>query len=80
MKNLLIIISLSLIFPSNAKALTWAEFWEPFVENAHRYSRIRNRSETCYKIVRYEEYVPGNEWISGYVRQRSEKHTINCPY
>ena len=41
-----------------ANALTWAEFWEPFVESAQNYSRIRNRTETCYKVVRYEEYVP----------------------
>ena len=62
------------------KALTWNEFWEPFVEHASHNSRIRNKTEYCYKVVKYEEYVPGNEFSSGYVRHRSEKHTIHCPY
>ena len=52
----------------------------PFVESAQNYSRIRNRTETCYKVVRYEEYVPGNEWSSGFVRHKTEKHSIHCPY
>ena len=65
---------------SSVNALTWAEFWEPFVESAHNYSRIRNRTETCFKIVRYEEYVPGNEWSAGFVRHKKEKHSIHCPY
>tara|TARA_Y100001970_G_C14259119_1_gene878131 strand:+ start:9934 stop:10170 length:237 start_codon:yes stop_codon:yes gene_type:complete len=73
-------ISFILIFSNPANALTWDEFWRPFVEESQNYSRIRNRTETCYKIVRYEEYVPGNEWSKGYVRHRSEKFTIYCPY
>ena len=56
-----------------AKALTWYEVWEPFVESAQNYSRKRNRTETCYNVVRFEEYVPGNEWTSGFVRHRTEK-------
>ena len=71
---------LILIFIPSANALTWADFWEPFVESAQNYPRIRNRTQTCYKLVRFEEYVPGNEWTSGYVRHRTEKHSIHCPY
>ena len=69
-----------LSFATPLNALTWAEFWEPFVEGSHYHSRIRNRTQTCYKIVRWEEYIPGDEWHRGYVRSRSEKHTIHCPY
>ena len=47
--------SLILLFIPTANALTWNEFWEPFVESAQNYSRIRNRTETCYKLVRFEE-------------------------
>ena len=71
------LVSLSM---HSANALTWSEFWEPFIESAQKYSRIRNRTETCYKVVRFEEYVPGNEWTSGYVRHRREEHSIHCPY
>ncbi len=74
----LLLFVLSFATPLNA--LTWAEFWEPFVEGSHYHSRIRNRTQTCYKIVRWEEYIPGDEWHRGYVRSRSEKHTIHCPY
>ena len=74
------IYSLILLSIPSVNALTWAEFWEPFVESAHNLSRIRNRTESCYKIVRYEEYVPGNEWTSGFVRHKTEKHSIHCPY
>ncbi len=69
-----------LFFSVPLQALTWSEFWEPFVEHSHNYSRIRNRTQTCYQIIRWEEYVPGNEWTRGYVRSRSEKHTIHCPF
>ena len=63
-----------------AEALTWNEFWEPFVEHVSHNSGIRNKTEYCYKVVKYEEYVPGNEFSSGYVRHRSEKYTIHCPF
>ncbi len=76
----ILIYSIVLFTIPSANALTWAEFWEPFVESAQNYSRIRNRTETCYKVVRYEEYVPGNEWSSGFVRHKTEKHSIHCPY
>ena len=72
--------SLILLFIPTANALTWNEFWEPFVESAQNYSRIRNRTETCFKVIRFEEYVPGNEWTSGYVLHRREEHSIICPY
>ena len=62
-------------FPS-VNAITWAEFWESFVESAQNYSRIRNRTEMCYEVVRYEEYVPGNEWFSGFARHKTAK-TLN---
>ena len=76
----LIIYSLILLSIPPANALTWKEFWEPFIENSQIYSRIRNRTETCFKVIRFEEYVPGNEWTSGYVRHRREEHSILCPY
>ena len=74
------IYSFILLTVPSANALTWAEFWGPFVEGAQNYSRIRNRTETCYKVVRFEEYVPGNEWSAGFVRHKTEKHSIHCPY
>ena len=82
MKLLKIVAFTILISHSNipAEALTWNEFWEPFVEHVSHNSGIRNKTEYCYKVVKYEEYVPGNEFSSGYVRHRSEKHTIHCPY
>ena len=64
----------------SANALTWDEFWKPFIENSQTYSRIRNKTETCFKVIRFEEYVPGNEWTSGFVRHKTEKHSIHCPY
>ena len=76
----IIIYSLIFLSISPAKALTWREFWEPFIENSQNYSRIRNRTETCFKVIRFEEYIPGNEWHSGYVRHKREEHSIHCPY
>ena len=76
----IILYSLILLSIPSANALTWREFWEPFIENSQNYSRVRNRTETCFKVVRFEEYVPGNEWTFGYVRHRREEHSINCPY
>ena len=72
--------SLILLSIPPANALTWKEFWEPFIENSQNYSRIKNRTETCFKVIRFEEYVPGNEWTSGYVLHRREEHSIICPY
>ena len=71
---------LVLLCMPSANALTWAEFWEPFIESAQNHSSIRNKTETCYKVVRFEEYIPGNEWTSGYVRHRREEHSIHCPF
>ena len=34
----IIIYSVILLFMPSANALTWAEFWEPFIENAQNYS------------------------------------------
>ena len=47
---------------------------EPFIESSQNFSRIRNRTETCNKIVSFEEYVPGNEWTKGYVLYKKEKN------
>ena len=55
-----------ILYASPVDALTCAEFWEPFVEGSHYRSCIRNRNQTCYKIVRWEEYIPGDEWHTGY--------------
>ena len=77
------IIAFAILFSSfnmPLKALTWNEFWGPFVKHTSHNSGIRNKTEYCYKVVKYEEYVQGNEYSSGYVRNRSEKHTIHCPF
>jgi len=65
MKLLLTVVLLTLI-PVSANAITWSEFWEPFVynENYHREHRYRY----CVKRIRREQYIPGNKWRSGYVR------------
>ena len=72
----LLLFVLSFATPLNA--LTWAEFWEPFVEGSHYHSRIRNRTQTCYKIVRWEEYIPGDSVSPGYVKSFNEKVSIPC--
>ena len=75
-----LIYSFILLAVPSVNALTQEDFWEPFVEIAQNYSRIRNRIETCFKVVRYEEYVPENDWSAGFVRHKTEKHSIHCPY
>ena len=73
------LLPIFLLFSSSpSQALTWEEFWKPFVESTHHHSRIRNKVETCYKHIRYEEYVAGNSYAHGYVRHHHEKHQIPC--
>ncbi len=58
-----------------AKALTWAEFLEPF--ETHHY-QVRNRRVHCWKKVTWEEYVPGSGGYRGYVRHHERTHRIHC--
>ena len=76
--RLIVVLVMMLNVPS-ANALTWREFWEPFTEHSHTYHpRIRNKVVTCYKHIRYEEYIAGNSHSSGYVRHHHEKYKIPC--
>jgi len=71
MEKLLVLAISGILLCSPANAITWQQFWEPFVEedSDHR-SRHRHhhRHVHCTKRVRREEYIPGNRWRSGYVR------------
>ena len=77
MKNIAITIFLITLSPPS-KALTWKEFWEPFIEATQQQSVIRNRIEPCYKVIKYEEYIPGNSYVQGYVRQHREEYQTTC--
>jgi hypothetical protein len=75
MKLLLTAVLLALS-PIPANAITWQQFWEPFVheDSDHRHERNRDNYREhfyhryCIKRIRREEYVPGNRWRPGYVR------------
>jgi hypothetical protein len=85
--KLLVALLASLTVAPAAEALTWKEFWEPFVEygnhyhyNTHHYHSPRCMEET---IVREKIYVPGR-WLSpthymeGYYEYRGRIVTQPC--
>jgi hypothetical protein len=83
MKLLLTAVLLALS-PVPANAITWGEFWGPFVhEDNHRHERRHDddsdhRYRYCVKRIRREEYVPGNRWRPGYVRTWYQE--VPCSY
>lgn len=83
MRSLLILGIILSATPS--KAITWNEFWEPFVHDKKEHKHHKNHHHTykqkyveCFKTVYREEYVPGNRWSSGYVRTWEDKIPIPC--
>ena len=76
---------LLLLFATPSYAITWKEFWEPFRDgNNYYYPTYPSRryypreSEICTKQVYREEYVPGNIYRPGYVRQWRDSYNVPC--
>jgi hypothetical protein len=66
--------------PIPAQAITWKEFWEPFVYERPYYN-YREYISICREHIVHEEYIPGNRWRSGYVRRWTEVVRVPCdPY
>jgi len=68
------IIALSLLaalaLPTSAEALTWKEFWEPFVEeqHTHHYHHRPRKPRSCQVLVHRKIWVPGY-WTGSYYRE-----------
>lgn len=63
---------------SSASAITWNEFWRPFVRNEYYGSpSYQYYQPMCRRTVYREEYVPGTSWNPGYVR--TWRHSVVVP-
>ncbi len=78
MRVLILMVLVLNIPPVNA--LTWKEVWHSLGESSYNIHPriIRNKVVTCYKHIRYEEYISGNSHHRGYVRHHHEKYKIPC--
>ena len=87
MKKIVLALA-ALSFATPANALTWAEFWEPFVEysNHHHHSYDRGyhyNEDSCLPVhYDYYYYVPGyyngRHYVKGYKRRETRTKYVNC--
>ena len=94
--KILVALLASLTVAPAAEALTWKEFWEPFVEYGNHYNHHTHRyypphryegPRRCMeeRIIKEKVWVPGT-WLSptyfsdGYVEHRSRIITVPCGY
>ena len=71
MKFLIPLALLSLASPANA--LTWKEFWEPFVEESHHDHRHYHGRRVCYDNVYRESRNP-----EGHIFYYYEQVRVSC--
>ena len=87
MKRIVIALA-ALSFTTPANALTWKEFWEPFVEysNHHHHSGYGgspHKEDGCYRVD-YDYYytVPGyydgRRWVPSTQRVEGRSKWVNC--
>ncbi len=76
----LIGVTAALFLSAPAEALTWKEFWQPFVEAYNNPQYTTKKEVTCFKRVYSEEYVQGNSSHPGYVRHYRRRIPIPCGY
>jgi len=77
-----------LALPTSASALTWAEFWEPFVEEGHshhhyHYEYHPPRRRMCEVKVTRRRWVPGfwlghHEYVEGYWQKETRLKYRPC--
>ena len=81
-KNLFLVLQVLLIFSAPfAYSITWKEIFDAVKKEKFDFPvNARNKQVNCYKDVYWEEYIEGNSFSSGYVKEFRKKIKINCPY
>ncbi len=75
---LLTITFLSLGAPIHS--LTWKEVFEALSPDKYDFpANARNKNVTCWKKIYWEEYIEGDAYTSGYVKEYRKDIKINCP-
>ena len=76
-----LLIGLALVsIGAPAEALTWKEVFDAISHESYNFPiSARNKSVTCTKHIRWEEYVEGSGRHKGYVRHQYKKMRIPCP-
>lgn len=80
MKKLLLLLPLTTLFALPAQAITWDEFWRPFVNGRPYYGPYYSVPyiPMCDQRVVREEYVPGTYWSQGYIRRWTDIVRVPC--
>ena len=78
-KSLLLCIAvLTLLSP--AQAVTWQEILDAVNHQKYDFPiYATNKSVSCIKVVKWEEYVEGSGRHQGYVRHQKRRFRIQCP-
>jgi|TARA_A100001388_G_scaffold221789_1_gene172514 hypothetical protein len=73
----------TLTFATPAQALTWKEFWEPFVVDHHHHHGHYYHGDGCEPIkYDYHRWVSGywngRRWVSGYYHVETRTKYVGC--
>ena len=62
-------------------SLTWKEIFDAVSKDKYDFpANAKNKNVTCWKKVYWEEYIEGDSYNSGYVKQFRKELKISCPY
>tara|TARA_Y100001968_G_C19451332_1_gene768865 strand:- start:5167 stop:5415 length:249 start_codon:yes stop_codon:yes gene_type:complete len=82
MKKISVFVFLALLATfSSVKALTWKELYNAVSPEKYNFpANAKNKNVTCWKRVYWEEYIEGDAYRSGYVKEYRKELKITCPY
>lgn len=76
---ILLIYVIFIALPSYS--ITWKEILDAVSQPKYDFpDNAKNKNVTCWKRVSWEEYIEGDAYNSGYVKQFRKELKINCPY
>jgi len=76
-KNIFLIFLFVLMFPTQARSITWKEFWKPFDGHNHHHNYYRNYNHGYYNQI-CTKRIYHTESNYGYTRTWSEEVRVPC--
>ena len=79
-KRIFLLLITFISFYSPVNSLTWQDVLDAVSLDKYNFpDNAKNKNVTCWKKVYWEEYIEGDSYNSGYVKQYRKEIKISCP-